>query len=75
MKYLSNPFVQLGLSVLIACSAVRLDSTTRVKSHKSRVYVKISILAVILSFFHIIFNTKGGDSSMLPTEDIIGGEF
>lgn len=73
----SNPLVLIGVAVAIALISVRLDSMTRVKPHKKRMYFKASLLAIVISLFHLLTqkNTPINNSLPMINEEILGGEF
>ena len=70
-----NPLLFVLTIIGFSCLAVRLDSATRAKPHKRRVYVKVGLLALVISFFSIIVSPNGASGQSLQIEDIIGGEF
>ena len=74
-QFFKNPLFFVLSIILFSCFAVRLDSATRAKPHKRRVYVKVGLLALVIAFFSIIVSPNGAANSTMAVEEILGGEF
>jgi len=73
-----NPIFVAGLCVLTAIVLVRLDSATRNRSHKPRVYLKCSLLAILMCAIVMVFRPYHQGSivqAAVPDDEIFTGEF
>lgn len=73
-----NPIAVAAICVVTALFLVRMDSATRNRAHKPRVYLKCALLAVLMCAIVMVFRPYHQDSivqATVPDDEIFTGEF